>query len=236
MHGTRGELIGDHTIAPLEKIFQNTTDLHWSETSTGITKGSQNLLNNLYCKAVSFCPCLSHQYLIFLLPLLPRFCAKLTHTRNPLWKFLDQPKRETVLAALLQQRCYRQGVKCNLCDLRYSSLSQSILLITVNSLLATTSRKRAPPISEHLVNNRFVSQWNTVSKTLGKGGACTPWKNISAHPRTIIFILSLLQSQQFLSLYHANFATATDTSLCLNLKWQLFCPYWRLRSWHALQL
>ena len=29
---------------------------------------------------------------------------------------------------------------------------------TVNSLTATTSRKRPPPISDHLVNNCFVSQ------------------------------------------------------------------------------
>ena len=37
---------------------------------------------------------------------------------------------------------------------------------TVNSLIATTSRKRPPPVSDHFVNNRFVSQTNTVSKTL----------------------------------------------------------------------
>ena len=39
-------------------------------------------------------------------------------------------------------------------------------LITVNSLKATTSRKRPPPVSDHLTNNPFVSQSNTVSKTL----------------------------------------------------------------------
>ena len=33
---------------------------------------------------------------------------------------------------------------------------------TVNSLMAITSRKRPPPVSDHFVNNRFVSQLNTV--------------------------------------------------------------------------
>ena len=37
---------------------------------------------------------------------------------------------------------------------------------TVNSLLATTSRNCPPHVSDHFVNNRFVSQSNTVSKTL----------------------------------------------------------------------
>ena len=37
---------------------------------------------------------------------------------------------------------------------------------TVNSLIATTSRKRPPPVSDHFTNNPFVSQSNTVSKTL----------------------------------------------------------------------
>ena len=37
---------------------------------------------------------------------------------------------------------------------------------TVNSLIATASRKRPLPISDHFKNNRFVSQANTVSKTL----------------------------------------------------------------------
>ena len=37
---------------------------------------------------------------------------------------------------------------------------------TVNSLLATTSRKRPPLVSDHFENNRFVFQSNTVSKTL----------------------------------------------------------------------
>ena len=41
-------------------------------------------------------------------------------------------------------------------------------IATVNSLLATTSRKRPPPIRDHFVNNRFVSQSNTVSKILSK--------------------------------------------------------------------
>ena len=36
----------------------------------------------------------------------------------------------------------------------------------LNSLIATTSRKRPPPVSDHLVNNRFVSQLNTVSSSL----------------------------------------------------------------------
>ena len=40
------------------------------------------------------------------------------------------------------------------------------LIGTVNSLLATTSRKRPPPVSSHFANNRFVSQSNTISKTL----------------------------------------------------------------------
>ena len=31
-------------------------------------------------------------------------------------------------------------------------------IYAVNSLLATTSRKRPPPISDHFVNDRFVSQ------------------------------------------------------------------------------
>ena len=33
---------------------------------------------------------------------------------------------------------------------------------TVNSLIATTSRERPPPLSDHFENNRFVSQSNTV--------------------------------------------------------------------------
>ena len=37
---------------------------------------------------------------------------------------------------------------------------------TVNSVIATTSRKRPPLVSDHLVNNRFVSQLNTVSIAL----------------------------------------------------------------------
>ena len=37
---------------------------------------------------------------------------------------------------------------------------------TVNSLIATTSRKRPPPVSDHFVNKRFVSQLNTVSRAL----------------------------------------------------------------------
>ena len=36
---------------------------------------------------------------------------------------------------------------------------------TVNSFRATTSRKRPPPVSDHFVNNRFVSQSNNVTKT-----------------------------------------------------------------------
>ena len=40
------------------------------------------------------------------------------------------------------------------------------IYIIVNSLPATTSRKRLPPVSDHFVNNRFVSQSNTVSKAL----------------------------------------------------------------------
>ena len=34
-----------------------------------------------------------------------------------------------------------------------------------NSLLATTSPKRPPPVSDHFANNRFVSQSNTASKS-----------------------------------------------------------------------
>ena len=37
---------------------------------------------------------------------------------------------------------------------------------TVSSLLATTFRKRPPLVSDHCVNNHFVSQSNIVSKTL----------------------------------------------------------------------
>ena len=37
---------------------------------------------------------------------------------------------------------------------------------TVNSLIATTSRERPPPVSDHFVNNRFVSQLNTVSRAV----------------------------------------------------------------------
>ena len=37
---------------------------------------------------------------------------------------------------------------------------------TVNSLIATTSRKRSPSVNNHFVNNRFVSQLNTVSRAL----------------------------------------------------------------------
>ena len=37
---------------------------------------------------------------------------------------------------------------------------------TVNSLIATTSRKRPPPVNDHFVNNHFVSQLNTVSRAL----------------------------------------------------------------------
>ena len=37
---------------------------------------------------------------------------------------------------------------------------------TVNSLIVTTSCKRPPPISNHFVNNCFVSQLNTVSRAV----------------------------------------------------------------------
>ena len=37
---------------------------------------------------------------------------------------------------------------------------------TVSSLIATTSRKQAPPVSDHFINNSFVSQLNTVSRAL----------------------------------------------------------------------
>ena len=37
---------------------------------------------------------------------------------------------------------------------------------TVNSLIATTSRKRPPPESDHFTNNPLVFQSKTVSKTL----------------------------------------------------------------------
>ena len=36
---------------------------------------------------------------------------------------------------------------------------------TVNSVTATTSRKRPPPVSDHFLNNPFASQSNAVSKT-----------------------------------------------------------------------
>ena len=36
---------------------------------------------------------------------------------------------------------------------------------TVNSLIATTSRKRPPPVSDYFTNNLFISQSKTVSKT-----------------------------------------------------------------------
>ena len=45
-------------------------------------------------------------------------------------------------------------------------IALQLLSNTVNSLQATTSRKRLPPVSDHLVTNRFVYQSNTVSKTL----------------------------------------------------------------------
>ena len=35
---------------------------------------------------------------------------------------------------------------------------------TVNSLIATTSRERPPPLSDHFENNRFVSQSNHCLK------------------------------------------------------------------------
>ena len=37
---------------------------------------------------------------------------------------------------------------------------------TVNSLIATTSRKRPPRVRDHFVNNGFVSQSNTVPRAL----------------------------------------------------------------------
>ena len=37
---------------------------------------------------------------------------------------------------------------------------------TVNSLIANTSHKRPTLVSNHFVNNRFVSYSNAVSKTL----------------------------------------------------------------------
>ena len=45
-------------------------------------------------------------------------------------------------------------------------LSREAYAHTVNSLIATTSPKRPPPVSDHFVNNRFVFKLNTVSKTL----------------------------------------------------------------------
>ena len=46
----------------------------------------------------------------------------------------------------------------------FSFIVQPARACTVNSLIATTSRKRPPPVVDHLVNNRFVSQLNTVSR------------------------------------------------------------------------
>ena len=37
---------------------------------------------------------------------------------------------------------------------------------TVNSPIATTSHEQPPPVSDHFVNNCFVSLSNTASKTL----------------------------------------------------------------------
>ena len=42
----------------------------------------------------------------------------------------------------------------------------TVCLITVNSLIATASRKRPPPVSDRFTNNPYFSQSNTVSKTL----------------------------------------------------------------------
>ena len=39
-------------------------------------------------------------------------------------------------------------------------------LNTVDSLIATTYRKRQPPVSDHFITNRFVSQLNTVLRAL----------------------------------------------------------------------
>ena len=36
---------------------------------------------------------------------------------------------------------------------------------TVNSLIATTSRKRPPPVSDYFTNNLFICHSKTVSKT-----------------------------------------------------------------------
>ena len=38
--------------------------------------------------------------------------------------------------------------------------------LTSLSLIATTSRKRPPPVSDYFVNKRFVSQSNTVLRAL----------------------------------------------------------------------
>ena len=51
------------------------------------------------------------------------------------------------------------------CERLLDHLRYFVYITTVNSLLATTSRKRPPPVSDHFVNNRFVSQSNTVLKT-----------------------------------------------------------------------
>ena len=49
-----------------------------------------------------------------------------------------------------------------------SLLQWFLFSYTVNSLITTTSRKRPPFVSDHFTNNPFVSQSNTVSKTLSK--------------------------------------------------------------------
>ena len=48
----------------------------------------------------------------------------------------------------------------------FSQCVYCFIVDTVNSLIATTSRKRPPPVSDRFVNNRFVSQLNTVSRAL----------------------------------------------------------------------
>ena len=43
---------------------------------------------------------------------------------------------------------------------------EKVIACTVNSLIATTSRNQPPPVGDHFVNNRSVSQSNNVPRAL----------------------------------------------------------------------
>ena len=104
------------------------------------------------------------------------FCSSLSFSKYPLplpaivdWHNNDQLNacpRYPLFPTLHHGLRITQTFTGLLLSMPFACCPNSKCEITVNSLIATTSRKRPPPVSDHFVNNRFVSQSSTVSKTV----------------------------------------------------------------------